>query len=178
MESEYNIQILGATPTPGPSDYSLPSTFGNVPKCSMRPRLSLAIPPPSGSYVTLKSTIGTGVKHSLSSRPAAAKVLPSPGPSYIPPSFGSKAKGCGFSRATPRKVKPTPGPADYSPSPRAIHAFGENGPRVAFREGPRAFPSRVEQMSPGPAVYNPRFHSRKGSVRWTIKGRYNSPQKN
>jgi hypothetical protein len=178
MESEYNVMILGNQQTPGPATYSPPSTFGGGPKCSMRPRISLAIPPSCGSYVTLKTTIGTGVKHSLSSRPPPPKVFVSPAPGYVPPAFGSKARACGFSHATPQKVKVTPGPGHYHISPRALNAFGENGPRTAFRGGRRSFATVAEPVSPGPAVYNPRLHSNNGAPRWTIKGRQKSPRKN
>jgi hypothetical protein len=133
--------------------------LGSVPMCSTPSPLSLAIPSPSGSYVTLKSPTGTGVKHSLSSRGAALRV---------PPSFGSKARGCGFfgdrqkseSHIRSRRFRPFP-----QSRPRV---WGE-WPAFCFPEGPRSFPLTAEQRPPGPAIYNPRDHSKKRSPRWTIK---------
>jgi hypothetical protein len=162
MEADLSVVIVGGSPTPGPADYLPRLSFGGGPRFSMRARPAPAGPAPSAGYVTLKGTVGTGVRHSLSSRPPQPKVPVSPGPGYVPPAFGSNARGCGFFRAKPQKVQATPGPADYYITPGALHAFGENSPRTAFRDGGR---------SPGPANSNPRFRSKKRSPRWTKKGR-------
>lgn len=167
-EAEFNINVLGWVPTPGPPDYVDHDHFGEGPKASMRDRIPRLSERLDGALVNLKGKVGEGPKYSCSARmPLPKPDMITPAPTLILPPFGHGGKRSGFPKATPRKVVPTPGPPDY---PERPDEFGTSSPSTHVRYGKRT--EYGGTISPGPK-YIPKWEkTRANSPSYTISPRY------
>jgi hypothetical protein len=169
-EAEINLYVIDTGPTPGPSDYSVPSDMGSGRKWSIKDRFERPTEHHDPWLVNVKSTIGQGIKCALSSRhPPPTKFNP-PGPNFLPPPFYKAAPQINFPHGKAAPIRITPGPPDYHITPDSIKATGTSSPRPAVREGgPRKMWDPVEP-TPGPgALYVRHERVQTRSPRWTIK---------
>jgi hypothetical protein len=171
MEAEFNINVLGWVPTPGPPDYPKRLQLGDeARKWTIGDRFERPVDHDDPSLLSLKTTVGQAPRYSLSSRhPHLKKFIP-PGPNFQPPPFYKAAPQINFPHGVKAPIPITPGPADYHLTPGCIKATGTNSPRPAVREGgPRQLWDPVEP-TPGPAAYRARHPKAENSTpKWTIK---------